>query len=275
MTYVSTARIPEATDPEFIVDALEGVYDGGNNGGGGGNDPIPPVPSPAGFVIIAEIRPEVESTLRGVAKELQRRRLFPRTILIGIDHHRGTLETMLDVYETTIIVDPGNEELIDDLLEFLPALFDNWEALGTCGSVQLPKIDVSGVDPRGVSADTERELRVRKTPVLHQLAEVDYPDFYAVSAPGDYVSLAVNVLGQQADVVDVQGANESTISVAGFVFDELGQDIDDRLEALQRDRQPNHEGGSRDVDPEPRAGNGGGDIDRDIDSVVYREYSGR
>jgi len=273
MTHVSTARIPEATDPEYIVNILEGVHDRGNTNGAGAaaNTPRQPMPNPAGYVLIAELRPELETTLRGVARELRRRRLFPRTLLIGIDQHRDTLETMLDVYETTIIVDSHKEELIDDLVQFLPALFDNWEALGVCRSLQVPKVDVSGLDPRRAGTGLERELRQRKTPVLHQLAEVDYPDFYAVAAPGDYISIAVDALDQQAHVVDVQGTNESTITIAGFVFDEVDQDPDDRLEALQRDRQPDDDIGPEDGGNHEEE-NGHGGIDRDIDSVVYREF---
>jgi hypothetical protein len=274
MTHVSATRIPEATDPELIVDTLVGVESEARATGRGNNHnpPQQPTPSPAGYVLVAELRPELETTLQGVARELSRRRLFNRTLLIGIDQHRETLEEMLDIYDTTIIVDQHKEELIDDLIEFLPALFDNWEALGTCGSLQIPKVDVSGLDPRRSGPTIARELRLRKTPTLHQLAEVDYPDFYAVKAPGDYVSIAVDALNEQATVIDIQGANQSTITVAGFIFDEIDEDLDERLEAMQRERQPDGDTVPAVGDGDELEDNGHGGIDQDIDSVVYREF---
>ena len=177
-------------------------------------------------------------------------------MLIGVDHDREALQTVIDAYDTTLLVDPGQEHLISRVEEFLPALFNNWNALGACGSAMLYPVDVDGVRPRTESQASaiERELCKRKDPVLHQLARVDYPDFYTLAAPGDHITLAADALGRQAPVVDIRGANESTIRVGGFVFDEVTATLDDRLAAMQDTRSPRREEpGSDDRRPGGRA----------------------
>jgi hypothetical protein len=223
---VSMVDLQGVTDVERIVEALLG------------DDR--PMGSPGGYVLSAEVRPELEQTLVGVAKEIRRRRLHPPLMLIGVDHNREALRTVMDAWDTTILVDPGQERLIPDLQEFLPALFGNWSDLGTCGSAMLYKVNVDGIRPRSESsaADIERELCLRTFPVLHQLAEVDYPDFYTVAVPGDYTSLAVDALGRQGPVIDIQGTNQSEIRVGGFVFDDVSDTLDDRFAAMQEARSP-------------------------------------
>lgn len=194
---------PGETDPREIVDALLGSKT--------------PWREPTGAALTANIDRQSYGTLHTVATELRHLRRDVQPLLVAITQHYGRTNALKEVFDTTLLVAPNKTHYLPIIRPYLPGLFT--KQTGDIGSARVFSVDVSEDDPD--SPDVDRELRVKKGEEVHEVGAVEYPDYYAFTAPPEFHDLAREALDDLGEVIYTLETDEPLIQVVGFTFEEL------------------------------------------------------
>jgi len=197
-----------------------------------------PLPDASG--IVAPIRRPMAATLEGIPQELDVLRRDVGPVLVGITYNETTVDRLLSVYDTMLVVAPHHEDALPEVLKYLPALIqtNGVSGLGSARTFTIPASEPPG--PETESQATLKDLRGHKGEPLHPLARAE-PDFITVSAPPEWTGPARSVLSDYAPVIDIIEWDDDQIHVAGFVFEnaiDLPDHIVDHEQAADGDEGP-------------------------------------
>lgn len=248
MTDTIVISIPDGTDYESIVERAR----------------IGDAVDPTGFIVISDVKRSSLSTLEGLVNEIRTYWRGKPVMLVGIDYHFQTLWQLSEVFDVTLAVAPDQEHWIDRIDQHLPGLLRNCGQLGPLGSARVAPIPLGDNSPE--SEAITGAMRSNRGEPLHELADVDFPQFYAYRAPGPFANPAEHVLNDMGRVIDRQATSDGTLQVTGFVFDVEAEDIADRIAThlATANGDPEERATNNHQDPTPAAGTTDGLVYRDV-----------